>query len=326
MKYKHFSIEERESLQYMWWERKSVRSMAKALNRSSSSVSRELNRNFPQRKMYTSRLAHEKALIKRKIRGRHNRLKNEDIRTYVTTHLKRRWSPEQIAGKIRKDIGETISHEAIYQYIYSRVRNDGIIRANIEEDLRPYLRRKRRRRLGKGFRATKRVRMLPGKLIDTRPGIVTRRARIGDWESDTVESCDHKPGINTLVDRRTGLVFITKLNAKTSSSTAEAISMRLTGVPAYTITSDNGSENQSWKIVELITRAQWYFANPYHSWERGTNENTNGLIREYFPKKTDFTKISEAEIAEVEYALNTRPRKRLKYLTPLEAFRVALTG
>lgn len=327
MKYRHFSIEEREQLQYMWWERKSIRSMAQALNRSPSSVSRELKRNFPpEHQVYTSRLANQRALNKRKSRGRHDRLKNQAIRTFVINHLKDGWSPEQISGRIEKHINQKISHEAVYQFIYSRVRNNGIVRANKEEDLRLYLRRKRKRRLGKGFRATKRIRMLPGRLIDNRPDIVNNRVRIGDWETDTVVSRGHKPGINTLVDRKTGYVLITKLKANTSIATASAITGRLKGLPAHTVTADNGSENQAWKSVEAATGALWYFAHPYHSWERGTNENTNGLIREYFPKKTDFTMISEAELALVEYKLNTRPRKRLNYLTPLETFSVALTG
>lgn len=327
MQYQHFSIEERESLQYMWWERKSIRSMSKVLNRSPSSVSRELKRNFPlERQVYTSRLAHDRAIQKRKSRGRHDRLKNERIRAYATIHLKVGWSPEQISGRIKIDLKESISHEAIYQYIYAHIYAGGLGPRPGYEDLRPYLRRKRKRRLGKGFRATKRVRLLPGRSIDIRPDIVTNRTRIGDWETDTVESCDHKPGINTLVDRKTGLVLITKLNAKTSASTAEVVTKRLHDLPACTITADNGPENQNWKFVETVTGAQWYFANPYHSWERGTNENTNGLIREYFPKKTDFTTISAELISMIEYKLNTRPRKRLNYLTPLEAFSVALAG
>jgi len=328
MKYQHFSIEEREQIQLMWWERKSIRSIAKAVKRSPSSVSRELKKNFPGHQVYTPRLAHERALIKRKSRGRHDRLKNEAIREYVAEHLKEGWSPEQISGRIKKAINQKISHEAIYQYIYAQFYRggNGWLKPKATEDLRIYLRRKRKVRLGKGFRATKRVRMLPGKLIDTRPAIVETRARIGDWESDTVESKDHKPGINTIVDRKTGYVLITKLNTKTSISTANAVTRRLNGLPVHTITSDNGAENQNWKYVESEIKAQWYFANPYHSWERGTNENTNGLIREYFPKKTDFTMISKEELALVEYKLNTRPRKRLNYLTPLEAFSVALAG
>ncbi len=327
MKYQHFSINERELIQYGLWDKKSIRSIAKSLNRSPSSVSREINRNIPpNQRRYPPYAANEKALQKRKSRGRHDRLKNETVRAYVAAHLKEGWSPEQISGRIERGIGETISHEAIYQYVYVQIYAGGTGPRPGCEDLRPYLRRKRKRRLGKGFRATKRVRMLPGRLITERPDIVETRKRIGDWESDTVESRDHKPGINTLVDRKTGFVLITKLNAKTSVSTAEAVTKRLDGLPVHTITADNGPENQNWKFVENILGAQWYFANPYHSWERGTNENTNGLIREYFPKKTDFTQVSDAEIAEVEYALNTRPRKRLNYLTPLEAFSVALAG
>src|SRR3990167_1595581 len=279
MKYQHFSIEEREQIQLMWWERKSIRSIAKAVKRSPSSVSRELKKNFPGHQVYTPRLAHERALIKRKSRGRHDRLKNEAIREYVAEHLKEGWSPEQISGRIKKAINQKISHEAIYQYIYAQFYRggNGWLKPKATEDLRIYLRRKRKVRLGKGFRATKRVRMLPGKLIDTRPAIVETRARI--------------------VDRKTGYVLITKLNTKTSISTANAVTRRLNGLPVHTITSDNGAENQNWKYVESEIKAQWYFANPYHSWERGTNENTNGLIREYFPKKTDFTMISKEELA-----------------------------
>lgn len=327
MKYQHFSINERELIQYGLWDGKSVRSIAKTLNRSPSSISREINRNIPSnQRRYPPYAANERALQKRKSRGRHDRLKNDAIRTYVVDHLKQGWSPEQISGRIKRAINQNISHEAVYQFVYARVRNNGIIRANIEEDLRPYLRRKRKRRLGKGFRAAKRVRLLPGRSIEDRPSIVARRKRIGDWETDTVESKDHKPGINTLVDRKTGLVLITKLSTRKSLSTAAAIVERLNGLPTHTITADNGSENQGWRLVENTTNAKWYFANPYHSWERGTNENTNGLIREYFPKKTDFTMISEEELSMIEYKLNTRPRKRLNYLTPLEAFSVALAG
>lgn len=326
MQYHHFSIEERERIQELFWQKKSIRAIAKAIHRSPASVSRELKRNFPpEHRVYTPRLAHARALQKRTSRGRHDRLKNEHIRIYVTTHLKAGWSPEQIAGRIRIDLHETISHEAIYQYIYAQVRQDGLLRPG-GQDLRAYLRRKRKRRLGKGFRATKRMRVLPGRSIDDRPDVITQRSRIGDWESDTIESCNHRPGINTLVDRKTGLALITRLGAKTSLVTTTAIITRLGVLPVYSITFDNGVENQGWKDIEAELNTQCFYAHPYSSWERGTNENTNGLIREYFPKKTDFTLLSDAEIAEVEYALNTRPRKRLNYLTPLEAFGVALAG
>lgn len=332
MKYRHLSIEERESLQYMWWERKSIRAMARALNRSPSSVSRELKRNFPpEYQLYASRLAHERALIKRKCRGRHDRLKNGRIRDYTITHLKEGWSPEQISGRIKLDLNEKISHEAIYQYVYAQVYRNGWGMLKPEaEDLRIYLRRKRKRRTIKGLRQSQRISAKLGiPTIDNRPAIVAGRSRIGDWEGDTIESKDHKPGLNTLVERKTGFVLITKLNAKTTFATVSAVEQRFNQLPAetkHTLTLDNGFENQDWQSIEIKTGLKCFYAHPYSSWERGTNENTNGLIREYFPKKTDFTMISEEALALIEYKLNTRPRKRLNYLTPLESFGVALAG
>lgn len=313
----------------MLWEGKSIRTIAKVLRRSHTSVSRELQRNYPAcRKTYIPRAAHTRAVWKRKSRGRTERLKHEHIRQYVISHLKHRWSPEQIAFRMREDIGQRISHEAIYQFIYTHVHRNGwgLLKPG-HEDLRPYLRRRRKRRLAKGSRRCQRIFKPQGVSIDVRPEIVEKRLRIGDWESDTVESRDHKPGINTLVERKTGLVFITKLEDKTGEATREAITKRLENIPAtakHTITFDNGPENRDWKPIERSTGAHCYFAHPYHSWERGTNENTNGLIRDYFPKKTDFTTLSDEEIAFVEGELNSRPRKRLGWRSPLEAMSGAL--
>jgi len=331
MQYQHFSIEERERIQQGLWEKQSMRAIARSLGRPHSSVLREVQRNLPPiRERYTPRLAQERATEHRTHRGRTNRLKNDRIRSYVISHLKRRWSPEQIAGSIPDALGERISHEAIYQYIYAQVHRDGYGELRLgHEDLRPYLRRRRKRRLKKGARKCQRLARFPVPSIDDRPKIVVRRARIGDWESDSVESRDHAPGINTLVERKTGLVFITKLTAKTGAATQSAIVRRLAPLPPETkrtITFDNGPENRDWEPTEEATGARCYFAHPYHSWERGTNENTNGLIRDYFPKGTDFRMIPDAEIAVVEYELNNRPRKRLGYRTPLQVFGGALAG
>ena len=331
MQYKHFTIEEREHIQKGLWEKRSIRSIAKELRRSPASVSREIRRNLPpERFLYTPRLAHEKALANRKKRGREERLKNERIRRYVKKKLKKRWSPEQIAGRIEKHLKETISHEAIYQYIYAQIHRHGYgyLKPGAE-DLRPYLRRRKKRRTKKGSRRCQRVLKPKGASIKDRPPVVAERSRVGDWEGDTIASRDQKPGINTLVERITGLVLISKLSAKTSEATTKAVTARLKKLPPeikHTLTVDNGSENADWKTIEKHTGVKCYYANPYHSWERGTNENTNGLIRDYFPKKTDFTRISDEDIAFVEHELNTRPRKRLNYLTPLEAMSVALGG
>src|SRR3989344_54934 len=257
MQYKHFSVEEREKIQRFLWKKRSIRWVAERLKRSPSSVAREISRNNPvQPSRYTPRRAHDRALKKRKNRGRTRRLKNEAIRVYVVEHLKMRWSPEQISGRMKKD-------------------------------------------------------------------------RIGYWEGDTVESKDPKPGINTVLERKTGIVMITKLGGKRSADTVHALADRFAHIPRHlrhTVTLDRGSENSDPHSIEAMTGMQVFHAHAYSAWERGANENVNGLIRDYFPKKTDFTLVPDAEIAVVEYALNTRPRKRLGWRTPLEVWSVALEG
>lgn len=328
MKYQHFSVEEREKIQRGLWEQRSVRWIAERLKRSPSSVAREVNRNFPKRmRRYTPRLAHERALKQRKSRGRTERLKNETIRVYVIEHLKKRWSPEQIAGRMKRDKIGSISPEAIYQFVYAQLSYGKPKRG--KEDLRPYLRHKRKRRASHGARRCQRVLKPRGSSIELRPKVVEEKKRFGDWEGDTVESCDHKPGINTTLERKSGLVQITKLAGKTSADTVAALNRRFCELPPRakrTLTLDNGPENSDWRAMETVLSVRCFFAHPYHSWERGANENVNGLIRDYFPKKTDFTLVPDAEIAKVEYALNTRPRKRLGYRTPLEVWGVALRG
>lgn len=329
MAYKHFSVEERERLQLMRWERRSLRYMAKALDRSPSSVSRELRRNFPpEHKVYSPRIAHERALQKRKSRGRADRLKNELVRNYVRTHIKDGWSPEQIAGRLSVDCpGQVISHEAIYQYVYAQVYRNGCgyVRPG-HEDLRPYLKRRHKRRGQKGMRTVKRVDRPKGSSINDRPAVVEKRIRIGDWEGDMIASKDNAPGLNSLVDRASGLVLLTKIRDKTAAATTGVITEKLSRIPHHTLTLDNGSENQNWQEIENAIGIRCFYANPYHFWERGTNENTNGLVRWYFPKRTDFRTIPNEAIQAVELALNTRPRKRLGWKTPLEVFteRVAL--
>jgi len=329
MQYKHLNIEEREKIQELFWRKQSIRYIAETLNRSPASISRELRRNFPkERKQYTPRLAHERALFKRTCRGRAERLKTPNIRTYVIAHLKEGWSPEQISGTAKEEKVGLISHEAIYQFVYAQVHRNGWgeLRPG-HEDLRIFLRRKQKRRQKKGMRKSQRIFRPKGISIDERPLIVNARARIGDWEGDTVESCNHKPGVNTLLERKTGLFLVTKVMNKTSRATIEAMSKRMNALPEImkkTITLDNGPENSDWQMMEEKTNLKTFFAHPYHSWERGANENANGLLREYFPKGTDFATISDDELAEVEYRLNSRPRKRLGWLSPLQAMSVAL--
>jgi len=332
MKYIQFSVQEREQIQLGLWNKASIRSIANSLGRHHTSVSREIRRNLPpQVHRYTPRLANQKAVQKRSSRGRLQRLKNQSIRDYVIKELKKRTSPEQIAGRIKIDIpGAKISHEAIYQFIYHQIHRDGFgLLKPGHEDLRGYLRRRKKRRTKQGMRNCQKLSSQRGISIDLRPQIVNDRVRVGDWESDTVESCDRKPGINTFVERKTGLVLITKLQNKTSQATMSAIRSRLKPIPRKlkkTVTFDNGPENTDWEILEKDTGMKCFFAHPYCSGERGTNENTNGLIRDYFPKKTDFTKVTDQQLQEVENLLNNRPRKRHGWKTPLEVMSGALEG
>lgn len=332
MKYKHFTIEEREKLQKLYWERKSIRYVASVLERSPSSVSRELRRNFPLQHRYTPRLAHERALEKRKYRGRKLRLKNRTIRRYLVEKLKEGYSPEQVAGRLPTDHpGESISHEAIYQYIYNQVNRNGHGYMKIGyRDLRPYLKRRHKRRTKKGMRRSLTVLKHRGNSIEQRPKEVDQRKKVGHWEGDSMVSRKNKVGLNTLVERKTGLVFISKINDHTSKETSEVVVERLKNIPLAfrkTLTVDNGTENFGYEKIENELQISCYFAHPYCSGERGTNENTNGLIRWYFPKRTDFATVTNEDITRIEYLLNTRPRKRLGWKTPLEAFNegVALT-
>lgn len=333
MKFKHFGIEEREKIQELLWQKVSVRSIAGTLNRSPSSVSREINRNIPLKRSYRPRLANERALRKRRSRGRKLRLKSQFIRRYVITGLKAGLSPEQIAGRLHLEYpNESVSHEAIYQYIYSQVHRQGwgLMRIGYH-DLRKYLKRRHQRRGQRGGRSVQRVFRPKGPSIDDRPREVEQRKTVGHWETDSVVSRKSQVGLNTLVERKTGLVFITKIADRTSEVTKEAVLKRLSGLPKavrQSATSDNGTENFLYDEVQTELEILWYFAHPYHSWERGTNENTNGLIRWYFPKGTDFATIPDETIKVVEDALNNRPRKRLGWKTPLEAFNesVAIQG
>ena len=329
MQYTHFRVEEREIIQSGLWAKRSIRSIAEELCRSPSSVAREIRRNLPHELVvYTPRLAHQRALKKRKCRGRTLRLRSGLIRRYVRERLRMRWSPEQISGRMKLDLGESVSHEAIYQFVYAQYRIGSPDLRTHGEDLRVYLRRRRRRRVPKGLRRCQRVLKPKGISIEERPAIVDERKRVGDWEGDSVESKDHGPGLNTVVERKVGLLFMTKLKGKTSAATVEAMRRRFSDVPErfkQTVTLDNGPENSDHASIKQKTGLTCFSAHPYSSHERGTNENTNGLIRDYFPKKTDFSMIPDEMIRFVENEINSRPRKRLNWKTPLEAWSVALT-
>ena len=280
MAHKQLSVEEREEIQQGLWKKESIRSIAERLERSHSSISREIRKNLPpERRLYTPRLANERAHEKRKSRGRTDRLKSEAVRQYVIDHLKQRWSPEQIAGRMKLEGIGNISHEAIYQFVYASIYRggNGWVRPG-KEDLRSFLRRKQKRRQHHGSRKGQRIFKERGPSIDERPTIVDLRSRIGDWEGDTVESGDHAPGVNTLLERKSGLFLVTKVKSKSSEATRDAVIERLDGLPVYTLTTDNGSENQRWEEIEAASGIDCFSAHTYSTCERDAQENANAPL------------------------------------------------
>jgi len=324
-KYQQLNIRERESIQKGLWEGKSLRKIALELGRSPGTISRELKRNCPSlRRQYTPRVAEEKARDRIMSRGKRPRLKNHFIRTYVENHLHEGYSPEQITGRLSLEFCVyRISHEAIYQYIYAQYRRGGYGNC-VGIDLRARLRQKHKVRHPKKIPYIIEQGALRERIsIDERPSEIKNRNIPGHWEGDSIVSRQSPVRLNTIVERTSGLVCISKIMNGSRKETTRAVIRRLCRIPKRlrkTLTVDNGFENAGHKTIKETLGTDVYFAHPYHSWERGTNENTNGLIRWYLPKKTDFATIPETVIEEIEYQLNTRPRKRLGWQTPLEVF------
>lgn len=315
--YKQLTQEEREQIAHLLSEGSSLGDIAKAIGRHKSTISRELARNSaPERQRYTPCRAHARACERKTAANMHERLKNDFIRQSVRDGLTKGWSPEQISGRLRlKHPGQSINHEAIYQYIYHPQNPDRLEMINL---LRRAHKKRRNRGIGRKVRKTK----IPNRIsIDARPKSVENRRRCGHWEGDSLISRKSKAALNTLVERKSRLVLITKLPRKGAAETNKAIITRLKKLPAggrKTLTLDNGTENAKHEQLSARLGIKCYFAHPYASWERGTNENINGLIRWYLPKGTDFGKITPEQIARIEHLLNSRPRKCLGYKTPLE--------
>jgi IS30 family transposase len=257
-------------------------------------------------------------------RGKRDRLKNADIRKHVAEKLKIGWTPEQIEMRIGKELGKgySISYEAIYQFVYSQIQRGGNGKVKKGcEDLRPYLARRHTRRQKKGFRTAQKAERVALPSIDDRPKVVEKRKEIGHFEGDTIVSRESKPRLKTLNERSCGVVLIGKTKDGTTGECNRVAMERLIEFPEEyrkTLTQDRGTENFDYKPLETGLNISCYFAHAYCSQERGSNENLNGLIRRFFPKGTDFSKVTDEEIMRVEGLLNNRPRKRFGGLTPCE--------
>ena len=283
-----------------------------------SSVSREWKRNRGQRG-YRPQQAQELAL------GRRQKAVSRitaQVWAVVEKLLKQDWSPEQISGRLKKEQGIRISHEWIYQYVLTDKRTGG--------DLYKHLRcqKKRRKRYGTYDRRGK----LPNcRSIEERPAIVQARKRLGDWEVDTIIGRKHKQAIVTLTERKSRFTFLGKVRRRTARAVRKQVCRILLPVKhkVHTLTSDHGKEFADHEQIAEVLQLTFYFAHPYAAWERGSNENTNGLLRQYFPKKSDVQSVSNKALAQAMTRLNFRPRKSLRFKTPFEVFyhsSVALTS
>jgi IS30 family transposase len=304
MSYTHLSLGERYQIYALKGAKHSINFIAEALNRSPSTISRELRRNESLRG-YRANHANTKA---RSRRSNNASTIIADVWDWVTDKLKQSWSPEQIAG-----FHGGISHMSIYRYIWRDKRQGGTLWQCLRRKAKPY-----RKRLTTETRG----RINDKVSIHERPSIVDTRTRIGDWEADTIIGQHHKQAIVTLVERRTGLLKMKRVVKKSAAQVSEAMIELLMPVKIQvkTITSDNGKEFADHKKVKQQLFSSFFFADAYASWQRGTNENTNGLIREYLPKGCDFRQVSDQHIQMIENKLNNRPRKRLGFKTPSQVF------
>jgi IS30 family transposase len=325
-KFSQLTLNDRIKIEIRYRDGFSLRAIAEEIGngRKASSVLREIA-GKPRKGIgkYQAYIAHEKALLKRHGKKQY-RLKNDLIRNYVIDKMKLGWSPEQISIRLPIDhSGENISYEAIYQYVYAQVYRGG--NGNIKtgcEDLRKYLTRRHNKRAKKGFRKAQKLERI-GKLpsIEDRPKEVNKRKVLGHWEDDCIVSRQSKERIKSINERVSGVVLLGKMKDGTAFESSRVVCEKLQKIPSLflkTLTRDRGRENFDFKTIESTTGMNVYFAHPYASYERGSNENLNGLVRRYFPKKTDFSKVTDEDIRKVEYLLNTRPRKRFGGKTPLE--------
>jgi transposase, IS30 family len=314
MTYRQLSTEERYMLAPLRKQGYNQAEIARCLGRHRSTVCRELRRNSTHADGRYRAITAQERTNGRRCRSRRNRRFSAADFALIDELLCRQWSPEQIAGRLRSEGRLLISHETIYRHVWRDKKAGGLLHTHLRG-----ARKRRRKRYGA---YDSRGRLAGKRMISERPPGVEARREIGHWEADTVMGTGSRDCVLTLVERRTGLVLIGKLVDRT----AEGLSRRAInlmsrhGARFETVTADNGTEFHSYGRIEQGTGAVFYFARPYHSWERGSNENANGLLRQYLPKGTSMAGLTQYQCNAIARKLNTRPRKRLGYRTPLECF------
>jgi transposase, IS30 family len=312
-KYEHLKEGQREKLCEMRLRGEPMASCASALGVHKSTVSRELGRNTAAvgRGVYLPDRAEN--LYRGRRRACRPRVKMDDpvFRRKIMVMIQRGWSPELIAGRLKREYGRTvISHETLYDFIYDSEigRRDGLYE---------YLPRGKKRRSKRRGRRSQKSRLEGRIFIEARPNEANERSELGHWETDTM-LCKWRDGVNVLVDRMSRKVIITKLVRKDAAATTSAVTERLSCERVKSITADNGPENAEHEKIAATLKALFFFCRPYHSWEKGTVENRNGVIRRYLPRSTDLSMWTQQELDEVAEDINTTPMRYLDYQTPNE--------
>jgi len=308
MNYTHLTQEQRYQIYALMKAGFNRTQIAAEISVHKSTVSREVRRNRGQRG-YRPKQAHELASTRQQQRVA-PRIEPQTWQQ-IEMLLSQEWSPEQISGRLVLEGQATVSHERIYQYIYQDKQQGGVLYRHLRSQ------KKRRKRYG---RYDRRGHLPARRSIAERPKIVAEKRRLGDWEADTIIGRNHQQAIVSLVERKSKLTRLARVTHNTAELVAQAMTVQLAPLQVKTITSDNGREFAKHQSIAQQLKADFYFAHPYSSWERGLNENTNGLVRQYFPKKHDFVTITDTEINRVMERLNNRPRKTLGYKTPNEVF------
>lgn len=311
MSYNHLTCEERHTISDLRRKRLSPEKSGEIISRHPSTIRREITRNATAQGGYQYQSAQKLAQERSAHASCRAARSSERSWQYVRDQLcNEQWSPEQISKAPPKTGLESISHETIYTYIYEDKRSGGDLHQHLRHKMKPYQNR--------NLESNRRGQIKGAVSIEKRPEIVEERGRIGDWELDTIIGRASGSVLVTMVERRSRFTLIAKAASKSADEVSMAIMERLVvhRDKLHPLTSDNGKEFAYHARIDAILGCQSYFAHPYSSWERGLNENTNGLIRQYFPKQTDFDAIPDDEIAEVESKLNRRPRKCLDTKTP----------
>lgn len=319
MNYNHLSLTERHYIEIETKYGTSHKTIAKNLNRSQPTISREIQRNTGlkgYRHQQADSLAKERHMTKEKVVKL-----TPEILLLIDELIKDKWSPEQVAGRLKKDKVISLHHESIYKYILKNKESGGCLYLNLRHQNKTY-----RKRYGHAHPRNRTG--IPNRIdIDERPKVVDNRKRVGDWEFDTIIGKNHKGAIVTMDERKSKLRLAAPLSGKKAKLVNDAMIQLLMPLKKYVLTAtfDNGKEFAYHENFSKNIGCDTYFAKPYHSWERGQNENANGLLRQYFPKNMELNMVSESEVNYAVDKLNSRPRKILGYQTPYESFE-KLTG